>query len=107
THRYGRGRAIALAAQDVWLWRMHAAIPVEDATHATLWRQLLRWLLEEVPDRAEMTISPEHPAPGQRVTVRVELADSGFVRVNDAAVTAELTTPDVDVRSIPLEWTLG
>jgi uncharacterized membrane protein len=107
SQRYGRGRALALAVQDTWLWQMHAAIPVEDQTHETLWRQLLRWLLEDVPDRVDLTITPESPAPGQRVTLRAEIADSGFAKVNDATVAAEVTAPDGTVSSVPLQWTLG
>lgn len=106
-HRFGRGKALVFGVQDTWLWQMHARIPVEDQTHETLWRQLLRWLLEDVPDRADLAISPEHPGPGQRVTLRAELADSGFSRVNDASVAAELTGPDGTVTTIPLDWTLG
>ncbi len=106
-HRYGRGRALAFGVQDSWLWQMHAAIPVEDLTHETLWRQLIRWLLEDVSDRLDLTISPERPVPGERVTLRAELADSGFGRVNDASLVAWVTGPDGVVDSLPLEWSLG
>jgi len=105
--RFGRGRALLLGVQDTWLWQMHSAIPVEDQTHETLWRQLLRWLLEDVPDRLEVTTTPEHPVPGQRVTVRAEFADSTFLRVNDAAVTAEITAPDNTASSVSLDWGLA
>jgi uncharacterized membrane protein len=104
---YGRGRAVALGVQDTWLWRMDATIPLEDVTHQTLWRQLLRWVLEDVPDRVDLTIAPEHPAPGQRVTLHAEIADSGFGRVNDATVAAQVTSPDGATQSVPLEWSLG
>ena len=105
--RFGRGRALILGVQDTWLWQMHADLPVEDQTHETLWRQLLRWLLEDVPDRLEVTMSPEHPIPGQRVTVRAEFADSNFLRVNDAKLSAEITMPDNQTASVPLEWGLA
>jgi len=36
--RYGAGKAIALPVQDSWLWRMDAAMPVDDGTFQTLWR---------------------------------------------------------------------
>jgi uncharacterized membrane protein len=105
--RYGRGRAISFAIQDSWLWQMHATIPEEDLTHETLWRQLLRWLLEDVADRIDVTVTPARPVPGERVTVQAELADSGFYRMNDAAVLARITRPDGAVDSIPLDWSLG
>ena len=105
--RYGRGNAMAFTAQDSWLWRMHAGIRDDDLIHQTLWRQLLRWLVEAVPDRIDVTLSPEQPTPGQRISVRAEVVDSGFVRVNDAAVTAQVTGPDGAGIDTPLAWTLG
>ena len=48
--RYGRGKALALPVQDSWVWQMHASMPLEDMTHENLWRQLLRWLVDGVPD---------------------------------------------------------
>lgn len=107
SQRYGRGRALALGVQDSWLWQMAASIAIDDMSHETLWRQLLRLLLEEVPDRVELAISPEHPVPGERITVRAEIADSGFSRVNDAVVTAQVTGPDGSLSTTPLEWGLG
>jgi uncharacterized membrane protein len=106
-HRYGRGKAIALQVQDTWLWQMHTAIPLEDQTHETLWRQMLRWLLEDVPDRLEVAVAPDHPGPGQRVTVQAEVGDSAFLRVNDARAVARLTTPLGAVDTLPLDWALG
>jgi uncharacterized membrane protein len=105
--RYGRGKAIAFGVQDSWLWQMDASIGVADQTHETFWRQMIRWMLEEVPDRLELTWSPEHPAPNQRVTLRVELADSGFAKVNDAGVLAQVSAPDGTVSPVPLDWILG
>ncbi len=51
--RYGRGKTFALTLQDSWLWQMHAAIDVEDLTHEYFWRQLLRALVDGVPDAVE------------------------------------------------------
>ncbi len=105
--RFGRGRALLLGVQDTWLWQMHSSIAVEDQTHETLWRQLLRWLLEDVPDRLEVSMNPEHPVPGQRVTVLAEFADSTFLRVNDASLQAEITTPENGTTTLPLDWGLA
>jgi hypothetical protein len=106
-HRYGRGKAIAFLAQDSWLWQMHASVPLEDQSHETYWRQMLRWLLEDVPDRLETSVSPDHPAPQQRVTVRAEIGDSDFVRVNNAGSIVRVTSPLGVVDTLPLDWTLG
>jgi hypothetical protein len=107
SQRYGRGRALAFDVQDTWLWQMAASIPADDMTHETLWRQLLRWVLEDVPDQVELTVSPDHPVPGERVTIRAEVADSAYARLNNATVSAEVTRPDGSATTVPLEWGLG
>ncbi len=107
TQRYGRGRAAAFAAQDSWLWQMHASVPLEDLSHETFWRQMLRWLVEETPDRLEVTASPARPGPGQTVAIRAELWDSTFAGVNDAAVRGTVTAPSGAERPIALDWILG
>lgn len=104
--RYGRGIGAVLGVQDTWLWKMHASIPVNDETHATLWRQTLRWLLEGVPDQVEVAAVPSRVGPGEPVTVRVRVADKNYIDVNDATVNASVTTPTGKSIDVPLEWSL-
>ena len=53
--RYGRGKSLAFPVQDSWIWKMDAAVPVEDMTHATFWRRMVRWLVDGVPDPVAIT----------------------------------------------------
>ncbi|MDQ3996986.1 MAG: glutamine amidotransferase [Gemmatimonadota bacterium] len=105
--QYGRGRAIALGIQDSWLWQMDAAVAVEDQTHETFWRQLLRWLVTDTPGRVDVALLSDRVSPREPVTVRAEVGDEQFVRVNDAAVTARVRGPSGDEREIPMEWTVA
>ena len=105
--RYGRGMGVVFGVQDSWLWRMHASMPVEDASHATLWRQLLRWMVEGVPDQVEVTAVPARVAPGEPVTLRARVVDSTFVAMNGATVVARVTTPTGAIVDVPMERTLG
>lgn len=107
TQRFGRGTASVFAPQDSWLWRMHADMAVEDLTHVTLWRQLARSLTEESPERVEVTVVPSRVAPGEPVELRVRVADAQYLDVNDAAVTAFITTPGGRMTDVPLEWALA
>jgi uncharacterized membrane protein len=91
--RYGRGRAVALAIQDAWLWRMHADVPLEDTRYQTFVRQLLRWLADEAPDRAQVTTVTDQDGPGEPITLELEVRDRDWQPVNGAAVTAWVTTP--------------
>src|ERR687896_1217871 len=104
--QFGRGRALALAIQDSWLWQMHADIPIEDQTHETFWRQLLRWFLTDTPGRVAVSLSRDRVSPREAVTVRAEVGDEQFVRVNDAAVTALVKGPSGEEREIAMEWTV-
>ncbi|MCC7051911.1 MAG: hypothetical protein IT355_01505 [Gemmatimonadaceae bacterium] len=102
--RYGRGRVLALGSQDDWLWQMHAAIAVEDSTHEVLWRQMLRWLLNDVPDRVE-PVTDDEGVPGEAIPLRAVVRDSGFLRRNGATVTATVLAPDGASQSVALDWT--
>jgi len=104
--RYGRGRAMVFGVQDTWIWQMHASISVEDQTHEALWQQLVRWMLDEVPNRVDVTVVPERVGPGEPVTVRARVVDPTYNDVNDARVTARVTAPSGQTFEVPLEWTL-
>jgi hypothetical protein len=101
--RYGRGKAIAFPIQDSWLWQMHAAISVDDLTHETFWRQMLRWLVSEVPERVGVT-APDHVAPGEAVPLRAQVNNESFLAVNGAAVSASVLGPSGEPVEIPLDW---
>lgn len=101
--RYGRGKAIVFAVQDAWLWQMHADIPVEDQRHETFWRQLLRWLVSDVPTRADLGPVAEG-AVDEGVPLRVVISDSAYVRSNGATVTAEVVSPGGERSTLPFEW---
>ena len=102
--RYGRGKALALTVQDSWLWQMHADVPLEDMTHETYWRQMLRWLVSGVPGRVTLAVSADRVSPGETVTLRAEVDDPNFVKVNGAEVVARVTTPTGAVKVVPMEW---
>ncbi len=102
--RYGRGRSIALPIQDSWTWQMHADIPLEDQTHETFWRQLLRWLVSYVPDRVVVTTSRDLVGPGETVTIDAEVQDETYLSVNNAEVVASVTAPSGTQEELRLDW---
>jgi uncharacterized membrane protein len=104
--RYGRGKALALTIQDSWLWQMHADVPVEDQSHETFWRQVLRWLVDGVPEAVVAALDRETVEPGESVRMVATVGDSTYLEVNDATVTARITTPSGSVEQIPVEWTV-
>lgn len=101
--RYGRGKAIVFGAQDSWLWQMDASIAVDDQTHETFWRQMLRWLVSDTPDRVEALVA-EESGPGEGILLRAAVSDSAFLRANGASVRGTVTTPTGVTQEVALEW---
>ena len=102
--RYGQGKAMAFAVQDSWLWQMHATIPLEDLTHETLWRRLLRWLVSDVPGPVTVVPARDRLAPEERAVLVATVADSSYRAVNDAEVVARVEEPGGRTLELPMEW---
>ena len=103
--RYGRGKSIAFPVQDSWMWQMEASIELEDQTHENFWRQLLRWLVDGVPDAVETRSMTDRVEPGQPVTLTADVVDPRFVELNDASVVAHVTSPSGKKVDVPMQWT--
>jgi uncharacterized membrane protein len=63
SQRYGRGKALAFPVQDSWHWQMDVKMSLEDQTHENYWRQLLRWLVDSVPDAVSRWPPPSSIRP--------------------------------------------
>lgn len=101
--RYGRGKAIVFAVQDSWLWQMHQLVSAEDQRHETFWRQLLRWLVSDVPSRVDLMAAGDG-AVNEGIPLRVVVSDSAYARFNGAAVSAEIIAPDGESTQLPFDW---
>ena len=104
SQRYGRGKALAFPIQDSWLWQMHVSMSVEDMTHENFWRQLLRWLVDGVPDHVEAHTNAERVEAGETVTITAAVVDPTFLEINDARAVAHVTGPKGPIE-VPLQWT--
>ena len=102
--RYGRGRAFAFTLQDTWLWQMLKPISEKDMSHEFLWRQLLRALVDGVPDLVEPRSLTDRVEPGEAITLRADVVDKQFVELNDASVVAHVSRPDGTVVDVPMQW---
>jgi uncharacterized membrane protein len=104
--RYGRGKSLAFPVQDSWTWKMDATVAVDDTTHSTFWRRLVRWLVDGVPDQVEMTTVIDRVEPGEEFTLTAEVVDRTHTEVNDGHVIAQVTSPSGRLIEVPLEWTV-
>ena len=105
SQRYGRGKSIAQMVQDSWLWQMHAKMSLEDQTHENYWRQMLRWVVDGVPDMVDVHTLTDRVGPGETVTVVADVVDKSFVEVNDARVMAHVRRPNGTIDDVPMQWT--
>jgi uncharacterized membrane protein len=104
--RYGRGKALAFPIQDSWLWQMDAEVAVDDMTHETFWRRMVRWLVDGVPEHVALMTAVDRVDPGEPMKLTAEIVDPAFAEVNDAQVVAEIRAPSGKVTETKLEWTV-
>jgi hypothetical protein len=77
---------------------------VEDQTHATFWRRMLRWLVDGVPDQVAIATSSDRVEPGEAMKLTAEVVDPAWADVNDAHVIADVKSPSGKTFEVPMEW---
>jgi hypothetical protein len=83
--RFGNGRAAAMMIGDLWHWGFK-----DEANHRDMdkaWRQLMRWLVSDVPGRTELQVEQKPGDPNQAVRLQVRVRDKKFQPLDNAAVT--------------------
>src|SRR6185436_2839917 len=74
--RFGNGRTAAVLAGDLWHWGLK-----DEANHKDLdkaWRQLVRWLVSDVPQRTELQVQQKPADPNQAVRLQIRVRDKKF-----------------------------
>ncbi len=134
TQRFGRGRSAALCIGDFWRWRMNegrrrlldftdearAGVerpiaageqPEEDLNdHARACRQMVRWLVGDVPKRLNVSVVPEPSLGLGTVRLVTDLRGRDFEVREDASVRFVVTKPNgetVEIAGEPSENTIG
>lgn len=92
---FGRGRCAAMLIGDLWRWqidRSDAQREKDDLGKA--WRQTIRWLIADVPDRIELrTVAKDDLGqPLMRIEARIRTKE--FQPQDNAAVNVTLQLPD-------------
>ena len=88
--RYGRGRSAALTVADVWRWGMRE--PEQRLDMEKGWRQLVRWLVGDVPGQVELGVKRAEGASGL-VTMRVVVRGNEFEPEPEAEVRLVVERP--------------
>jgi uncharacterized membrane protein len=88
TQRFGRGQTAALMVGDVWRWGMQNPESRRDMEKS--WRQMLRWLVSDVPRRVELAIERSADEAGDAVKLQVRVRDEKYLPLDDATVAIEV-----------------
>jgi len=86
--RFGRGRSAALTVGDFWRWGMRSAEVRPDFEKS--WRQLVRWLVSDAPERVELTATPDPTDPGGAVRLQARVRTPRFEPLETATVKIEI-----------------
>ncbi len=84
TQRFGNGRVGAVTVGDLWKWGLKDAERHKDLDKA--WRQLVRWLVADVPMRIDLMTEPDLSDPNQSVTLKVRARTKDFQPLDNASV---------------------
>jgi uncharacterized membrane protein len=86
TQRFGRGRTAALLTGDLWRTALGDEGRQKDLGRA--WRQMMRWLVADVPGAIEVRAEPQ--ADAQAVRIEVKARDAKFEPIENARVTVKV-----------------
>jgi hypothetical protein len=98
---YGRGRSGVLTVGDVWRWGMGRSDLTADRNK--FWRQTLRWLVADVPERLDLTVEQAADQPDQAVVLRVETRDKDFTPLDNVTVNLEVSQGQGDPVTLQAE----
>ncbi len=101
--RLGHGRTAALTIGDIWRWGQHS--PENRTDMEKFWRQTLRWLIADVPDRIAFEARAEADAISQPTTLEVHVRDERFEPMDNVSVSIDVREPggsSVKLRAEPV-----
>lgn len=107
--QFGRGRAAALAIGDLWRWNLRRQEDAESDLEKA-WRQTVRWLVADVPQRVEVETQRMGDDPNLPARIAVRVRDKLFEPLDNASVTLHVTTPEgreIELTAEPSEQAAG
>ncbi len=90
--RYGGGRAAALTVGDMWRWGMKEPKMREDMNK--FWRQMLRWLVADVPNRISLHAAQKPDQVKEAVVLEVRVRNKDFEPMDNASIAVEVSEPE-------------
>ncbi len=87
--RFGNGRVGALLLGDLWRWGLRDEVTRHDQDQA--WRQMIRWLIADVPPRIEFIAAAQPADPNQALRLQVRARNREFKPLDNATVRITVT----------------
>jgi uncharacterized membrane protein len=87
--RFGNGRVGAMLVGDLWRWGLHDETTRKDMDKS--WRQTIRWLIADVPERIAFHAEPKRDDPNQAMSLQVRVRDKEFKPLDNASVRITVT----------------
>lgn len=90
--RFGNGRVAAMMIGDLWHWGLK-----DEANHKDLdkaWRQMMRWLVADVPNRTDLIAELKPGDPNQAVRLQVRVRDKKYLPLDNVTVTLHVRAVD-------------
>ena len=89
--RFGNGRTGALTIGDLWRWGLRESQMHEDMSK--FWRQILRWLIADVPERISIRAIQKQEKLNQPVMLQIRVRDKNFEPLDNVSVAVEVRDP--------------
>jgi len=89
--RLGHGRTAALTIGDIWRWGMRNPETREDMDK--FWRQTLRWLIADVPDRVAFQARHKPEETSQPTRLQIRARDRRFEPLDNVSVAIDVREP--------------
>lgn len=91
--QYGSGRTAAVLVGDLWRWSIRRP-EGDDDDLAKSWRQMVRWLVSDVPRRMETQVEWQKAGTTPVVELQIRLRNEEFQPQENALVKIMVVSPD-------------
>ena len=91
--RFGKGRSSAFLIGDLWRWQLRKK-STDAGDLEKSWRQTVRWLVADVPQRIEVDVRRKQEDPNFPVEISVKVHDQLFDPLDNATVEMHVTDPN-------------
>jgi uncharacterized membrane protein len=93
--QFGRGHVAALLIGGLWRWQM-ARKNLNETDFDRAWRQTIRWLVGDVPDRVEVSVRPQAGSSAPAVEITARLRDAEYHPLDNGKVSLRVVRPSGD-----------